>query len=173
MNLNVLRQRSPTRSRFWFKSAIMPFLLVNDFVDTKHFRVNRCDFEGKPYKSSFLNSVILRNNEPDCNCLLSKELREHSLNFRSLQLRQEKRPIRLFRGRRSGDSTSLPPMWPAGSIPRPGVKCGLRSLVLSSALRGFSPGTPVFPSPQKSTFDLICINLMISVSPLSAPALED
>ena len=33
-----------------------------------------------------------------------------------------------------------------------GVKCGLSLLVLFSALRGFSPGTPVFPSPQKPTF---------------------
>ena len=31
--------------------------------------------------------------------------------------------------------------------------CGLSLLlVLSFALRGFSPGTPVFPSPQKPTF---------------------
>ena len=27
----------------------------------------------------------------------------------------------------------------------------------------FSPGTPVFACPQKPTFDLICINLLISV----------
>ena len=33
------------------------------------------------------------------------------------------------------------------------AKCGLSLLlVLSFALRGFSPGTPVFPSPQKLTF---------------------
>ena len=42
-----------------------------------------------------------------------------------------------------------------GSIPGPGVTCGLSLLVLYSAPRGFSPGTPVFPSPQKPTFDLI------------------
>ena len=30
---------------------------------------------------------------------------------------------------------------------------GLSLLVLFSALRGFSPGTPVFPSPQKPAFD--------------------
>ena len=30
--------------------------------------------------------------------------------------------------------------------------CGLSLLVLYSALRGFSPGTLVFPSPQKPTF---------------------
>ena len=41
-----------------------------------------------------------------------------------------------------------------GSIPEPGVICGLSLLVLYSAPRGFSPGTPVFPSPQKPTFDL-------------------
>ena len=40
-----------------------------------------------------------------------------------------------------------------GSIPGPGVICGLNLLlVLYSAPRGFSPGTPVFPSPQKPTF---------------------
>ena len=42
-----------------------------------------------------------------------------------------------------------------GSIPGPGVICGLSLLALYSAPRGFSPGTPVFPSPQKPTFDLI------------------
>ena len=40
-----------------------------------------------------------------------------------------------------------------GSISRLCVICGLSLLVLSSALRGFSPGTPVFPSPQKPAFD--------------------
>ena len=42
-----------------------------------------------------------------------------------------------------------------GSIPGLGVISGLSLLVLYSALRGFSPGTPVLPSPQKLTFDLI------------------
>ena len=37
----------------------------------------------------------------------------------------------------------------SGSIPRPGIICGLSLLfVLYSAPRGFSPGTSVFPSPQ-------------------------
>ena len=40
-----------------------------------------------------------------------------------------------------------------GSIPGPGVICGLSLLlVLYSAPRGFSAGTPVFPSPKKPTF---------------------
>ena len=43
-----------------------------------------------------------------------------------------------------------------GSISAPGVICGLNLLVLYSAMRGFSPSTPVFPSHQKPTFDLIC-----------------
>ena len=39
-----------------------------------------------------------------------------------------------------------------GSIPGPGVICVLSLLlVLSSAPRGFSPGTPVFFSSQKPT----------------------
>ena len=41
------------------------------------------------------------------------------------------------------------------SIPILGVIGGLSLLVLYSALRGFSPGTSVFPSPQKPTFDKI------------------
>ena len=41
-----------------------------------------------------------------------------------------------------------------GSISKLGVICGLNLLVPFSALRGFSPGTPVFPSPQKPAFDL-------------------
>ena len=39
-----------------------------------------------------------------------------------------------------------------GLIPRPGIICGLSLLLLHLALIGFSPGTPVFPSPQKPTF---------------------
>ena len=40
-----------------------------------------------------------------------------------------------------------------GSIPGLGVICGLSLLlVLFSAPRGFSPGTPVFPSPQTQHF---------------------
>ena len=45
--------------------------------------------------------------------------------------------------RRSGESTSLPPMWPGL-----GVTYGLSLLVLYSAPRGFFPGTPVVPSPK-------------------------
>ena len=41
----------------------------------------------------------------------------------------------------------------AGSNPSVDAICGLSLLlVLSLAPRGFSPGTPVFPSPQKPTF---------------------
>ena len=55
-------------------------------------------------------------------------------------------------GRRSGESTRLPPMCP-GFDSR--TRAGPSFLVLYSALRGFSPGTPVFPFPQNPTFDLI------------------
>ena len=51
-----------------------------------------------------------------------------------------------------------------------GVICGLSLLVLYSAPRGFSPGTPVFPSPQKICniwFELISL-----VSPISALVLN-
>ena len=36
-----------------------------------------------------------------------------------------------------------------GSIPRL-VICGLSLMILFSTSRGFSPGTPVFPSPRKN-----------------------
>ena len=50
-------------------------------------------------------------------------------------------------GWRSGESARLPPMCPGfDSWTRPHMW---------TAPRGFSPGTPVFPSPQKPTFDLI------------------
>ena len=39
-----------------------------------------------------------------------------------------------------------------GSIPWFYAICGLSSFVLYSAPKGFSPGTPVFPAPQKPTF---------------------
>ena len=42
-----------------------------------------------------------------------------------------------------------------GSVSVLGVICGLSLLVLYSAMRGFSPGTPVFPSHQKPTLHLI------------------
>ena len=47
-----------------------------------------------------------------------------------------------------------------GSIPGPDIVCGLTLLILYSAPRGFSLGSPVFPSRQKPTFDLICVNLI-------------
>ena len=55
-----------------------------------------------------------------------------------------------------------------GSTPGPDVICGLSLLILYSAPSGFSPGTPVFPSHQKPTFDLISVNFIwFSVSPIS------
>ena len=54
-----------------------------------------------------------------------------------------------------------------GAIPRLSVICDLSLLVLYSALRGFSPGTPVFSSPQKPTFDFV---LMVNFS-LQCPQL--
>ena len=53
------------------------------------------------------------------------------------------------KGWRSGESARCGP----GSNPGGDAICGLSLLlVLSFAPRGFSPGTPVFPSPQKPTF---------------------
>ena len=63
-----------------------------------------------------------------------------------------------------------------GSIRRLGVICGLSLSVLYSPPRAFTPGTPVVPSQQKSTFDLIWFHcnvcLIIEVSNLLTQALE-
>ena len=48
------------------------------------------------------------------------------------------------------EKTHLTPMWP-GFHTSLGVVCGLSLLVLCSAPRGFSLGTPVSPSPQNPT----------------------
>ena len=42
-----------------------------------------------------------------------------------------------------------------GSIPGPSVTCELSLLVIYSVPRGFSPGSPVFPSHQKPTFEFV------------------
>ena len=56
-------------------------------------------------------------------------------------------------GWRSGESTRLPPMSPGFPSRRWRHMWVLKFLlVLSLALRGFSPGTPVFPCPKKRTF---------------------
>ena len=63
-------------------------------------------------------------------------------------------------GWHSGESTRLPPMWPGLS-----VICGLiLLLVLVLAPRGFSLGTPVFPSSKKPT--LLNSYLIWKVSPI-------
>ena len=50
----------------------------------------------------------------------------------------------------NGVSTGLPTMW-SGSNPSIDAICGLRLLLgFSIAPSGVSPGTPVFPSPQKT-----------------------
>ena len=63
-----------------------------------------------------------------------------------------------WQGWPSDESTCLPPMWPGFA-----VICGSSLLVLYSAMRGFSPGTPVFLSHQKPTFDLIRLDLICGI----------
>ena len=56
----------------------------------------------------------------------------------------------------SAKSTCFPPMWPGFDFrTRRHMWIELVSSLLYSTLRGFSPGTLVFPSHQKPTFDLI------------------
>ena len=80
----------------------------------------------------------------------------NSLKLNSLQETQQ---FATQQGSRDGAVVEhLPPTQAShqcgpGSIPGLGVKCGLSLLlVLVLAPRGFSPGSPVFPSPQKPTF---------------------
>ena len=85
-------------------------------------------------------------------------------------------PVKLIwgeQGWRSGESARLPPMWPGfdSRSRTPGVICGLSLLlVLVLAPRGFSPGAPVFPSPQKPTHPNS--NSILEVSPISISLLD-
>ena len=54
-----------------------------------------------------------------------------------------------------------------GSFPILGIICGWSLLVLLSALRGFSPGSSVFPSPHLIRLDLC--QFQFAVSPISLP----
>ena len=63
--------------------------------------------------------------------------------------------VPVFKGSKGGAVVRAPASHQCGPGSNPGVDaiCGLSLLlVLSLAPRGFSPGTPVFPSPQKPTF---------------------
>ena len=65
------------------------------------------------------------------------------------------KPKKVCKGARDGAVMRALASHQCGPASNPGVGtiCGLSLLlVLSFALRGFSLGTPVFPSPQKSTF---------------------
>ena len=56
------------------------------------------------------------------------------------------------KGWRSGDCNRLPPTWSGFDLELVATSGLSWFLVLYSAPRGFSPGSPVFPSLQKSTF---------------------
>ena len=66
----------------------------------------------------------------------------------------------------SGESTLASHQCDPSSIPGLGVTCGLSVLLaLVLAPRGFSPGTPIFTSPQKPT--LLNSNSIWKVSPIT------
>ena len=58
-----------------------------------------------------------------------------------------------MQGWRSGESTRLPPMWPGFDFQ---IRRHMWVEFIGSLLctERFSPGVPVFPSPQKQAFDL-------------------
>ena len=61
-----------------------------------------------------------------------------------------------------------------GSILRSSVSYGLSLLVLFPALRGFSPGTPVFPLPKNQHFSLTApkltaLKLLLCINKVSLP----
>ena len=90
---------------------------------------------------------------PNVGCFLRHFAKVQIANITRLQLVLKK--IWGSKGWHSGESTHLPNhQCGPGSTPCVDAiyVCGLSLLlVLSLALRGFSPGTPVFPSPQKPT----------------------
>ena len=71
--------------------------------------------------------------------------------------------LRWEQGWRSGESTRLPPMWleiDSRTRRHMWVEFVVGSLLCS---RGFPPGTPVFPSPQKNNISKFQFNPDISV----------
>ena len=64
------------------------------------------------------------------------------------------------KGWRSGENARLSPMGP-GSIPGPGVICELSLLVFFLAPRSFSPGDPVYHSPQETNISKFQLDLDI------------
>ena len=81
---------------------------------------------------------------------------EEAYHLASIPLTAIKLLSALVRGSRVGAASEHSPPTNVALVRYPGlgVISGLSLLVLYSAPRGFSPGTPVFPSPLKPTFDL-------------------
>ena len=73
----------------------------------------------------------------------------------------------------SGDSTRFSPMW-AGFDSQTRRRMWVRFAGSLPCIERFFSRYSGLPSPQKLTFDLICVNcwFQLTVSPISAPALE-
>ena len=101
---------------------------------------------------------IFRRQKTKKNCVVCfKRDQEKNWKVQSLDILAESLGSNIYQWEqywRSGESSGLPPIWP-GSIPKSHVICRLSVSVLYSTPRGFCPGTRVFPSHQKPTFDLI------------------
>ena len=94
---------------------------------------------------------------------------------RNESIRKTRKLMTIHGGCRAGAVVRSPASHPCGLglIPRSCVKCGLTLLVLYSAhaLRGFLWNSD-FPSPQKPKFALIVLLISVTMSPISAPAVE-
>ena len=138
--------------------------VATDGMDANSLRVRRSKGKGKGIKArdhargllSFLSRA--RPNSP-----FSFQRRPHRLRCKWLKLEKKVGPIMPFQhtctekleGSRGGAVVRALTSHQCGPGSNPGVDaiCWLSwLLVLSLAPRGFSPGTPVFPSPQKPTF---------------------
>ena len=94
-----------------------------------------------------------------CNCYDSLQMQyDQGTNPQELKLKRSSRREHAGGSRDGAVVEHLPPtqashQFGPGSIPLLGVICGLSLLlVLVLGSERFSPGTPVFPSPQKPTF---------------------
>ena len=87
----------------------------------------------------------------------------------------KKRDVKGVQGWRSGESIRFPPMWPGfDSQTRRHTWVGFFASLLGT--ERFFSGYSGFLSPQKPTFDFICVNLLIliySVPDWCSTALED
>ena len=141
------RMRTAQRFQWKFHATLVSFAAVFRVVTQRCVTTLITATEETNVKPEENGDFTLKTHQIFLSNLRRKNLKKRNVVF------EETRSINHFGGAglaqwRSDESARLTPMCPVS-----GVICWSRLLlVIYSAPKGFSPGTPVFPSPQKPTF---------------------